>query len=171
MKRGTPRCSTEASREEEQCGGGRDTSGSIPARSIPPRSLQQQPLCRGWAQRSFPLPGWGGQAEFWVPPCLTVLQSPRGGQLCPGPGLPSPAMYLFCAPTRTQVGHAKLVRGESHLLLYKGFLMTGSCNASLLSLSIPGALAGGCWCHPKQGTRMPRVQPLPPKHTGTTLGF
>lgn len=152
-------------------GAGGDTSGSVPASSIPTRSLQQQPLCQGWAQRSFPLPGWGGQAEFWVPPCLTVLRSPRGGQLCPGTGLPSPAMCLLCLCTYKDAGGTCKVSPMVKPPLAQGFLMTGSCNASLLSLSIPGALAGGCWCHPKQGTRMPRVQPLPPKHTGTTLGF
>lgn len=86
--------------------------------------------------------------------------------------LPSPAMYLLCLCTYKDTGGTCKVSpmGKPPLVI-QGFLRTGSCNASLLSLSILGALAGGCWCHPKQGTRMPRVQPLPPKHTGTTLGF
>lgn len=96
------------------------------------------PAAASWpgvgSKELFPLPG----AEVWVP------QSPCGHG----------AVSWVHAPTRTRVGRAKLIRWQSHVSVPL-FLMVGSCGASPLSLS----MAGGCRCHPKPGTRRPRVLP------------
>lgn len=172
-KRVTPRCSTQASREEERCGAGGDTTGSIPAGSIPtchPPSLRAHSgsssiFARDGLKGAFP--AGEGERRF-------------GSLLIPCPACQSCKAFSCRSPLclgrlqgRTG-GTCKVSPVVKPPLVVRGFVffwVVGSCNASPLSLSMAGALAAGCWGHPEQGTRMPRVQPLPPKHTGTTLGF
>lgn len=133
-----------------------------PGASLLGASLQQRLLPGMGLKGASPFPAEEGERR---PGSLLLTPLPVSPAEPWGHAASSCGRYLLCLWD----GTCKVSPMGNHLSLYK-VLMAGSCRASL-SLSVPGALVGGCWCHPKQGTRKPRVQPLPPKHTGTTLGF
>lgn len=104
--------------------------------SVPTRSLrQQQHLCQGWAQRSFP--GWGGRAEVWVPPA--PLPYPPVPQ---SPLLPVPA--VFGAPTRTQRWDMQSQSGgKATSRCTRGFFLGGWILQRFSTVPVHGGSAGG----------------------------
>ncbi|KAM6191327.1 uncharacterized protein WM294_012962 [Sarcoramphus papa] len=90
-KRVTPKCSTEAGWEEEQCGAGGDTTGSG---SIPTCLLQQQPLPGMGSKELFPSP-LGRASGGLGPSCSPALPGSPAKPL--GPRcllLPVPAVFV-----------------------------------------------------------------------------